>query len=124
MVVLVRRNYLIMDSKALIDTLAVKLGLSTEEVSLISDTFTGIVRDTVSQGDTLSLPGFGSFEPRLRAERISVQPSTGCRLLIPPRVTLAFRPSASLRRRMRDLDNSPRQSDTADNTFEITEEDE
>lgn len=113
-----------MDSKTLTDTLAGKLGLSTEDVSLLTDTFTGIVRDTVSQGDTLSLPGFGSFEPRFRAERISVQPSTGCRLLIPPRVTLAFRPSASLRRRMRDLDNSPLQSGTAENTFEITSNDE
>lgn len=52
--------------------------------------------------DVVSVPGFGSFEPRKRLERISFQPSTGKRLLIPPKIVLGFRPSAVLKQKVKE----------------------
>ncbi|MDE6022488.1 MAG: HU family DNA-binding protein, partial [Muribaculaceae bacterium] len=53
-------------------------------------------------GDTVTFPGFGSFEPKKRDERIAIHPSNGKRMLIPPKITLAFRPSTLLKQKVRN----------------------
>ncbi|MDE7160641.1 MAG: HU family DNA-binding protein [Muribaculaceae bacterium] len=106
-----------MEHKSLTDKIISTLGITSGEAESLAESFVSIIRNTVSEGDTVSLPGFGSFEPRFRAERVSVQPSTGRRLLVPPRVAVAFRPSATLKRRIRDIspmNANPDISDTSD----------
>lgn len=77
--------------------------MDVNEVSALTDTFTDILQKTMCNADAVVLTNFGTFEPRYRAERITVQPSTGRRLLVPPRVTAAFHPGTALRRKIRDM---------------------
>ncbi|MDE6057969.1 MAG: HU family DNA-binding protein, partial [Muribaculaceae bacterium] len=52
--------------------------------------------------DSVTFPGFGSFEPRKRIERIAFHPSSGKRMLIPPKITMTFRPSSLLKQKVRN----------------------
>ena len=93
-----------MQYKTLADRLAAKLDITRDEVDALCDSLGEIVGKAGAELDSVSIPSFGTFEPRKRAERISVNPSSGVRMLIPPKVVLSFRPSALLRKRVRDLD--------------------
>lgn len=52
--------------------------------------------------DSVSIQGFGTFEPRKKLERITVNPATGKRMLIPPRIVLTFKPGAVLKNRIKE----------------------
>ena len=45
----------------------------------------------------IAIQGFGSFEVKKKAERISINPSTKQRMLVPPKLVLTYRPSNTLK---------------------------
>ena len=49
----------------------------------------------------VAVPSLGSFEPKKRMERITMHPSTGRRILIPPKLSVTFRPSTMLKLKVR-----------------------
>lgn len=90
-----------MDNRKLIDKMARKLGRDKADVAKLLDAFTSIVATRCSELDTIAIPGFGSFEPRKRNERIQYNPSNGKRTLMPPRVTLTFKVSNVLKNKLK-----------------------
>lgn len=64
--------------------------------------------------DAVAIPGFGTFEPRMRRERINVQPVSGRRMLLPPKVVLGFKPSALLRQKLKDVRPGARTNSDSD----------
>ena len=60
-----------------------------------------IMTQELQDGNTVSIQGFGSFEVKKKLERVSVNPITQQRLLIPPKLILSFKPSAGLRERFK-----------------------
>lgn len=91
-----------MDNTKLIDILSDRLGCEKEDVTSMLEAFTHIVKDKCSDMDNIALPGFGSFEPKMRKERIVVMPSTGKKMLVPPKISLTFKPSAILKQYLRE----------------------
>ena len=59
---------------------------------LVNDTLR-ILEEHFQQDDSVSVSGFGSFEVKKKMERVSVNPTTGKRYLIPPKLVLAFKQS-------------------------------
>lgn len=92
----------IMDRKSFIEKVAAETGISQEECSGLLDNMREILGRNCSQGVSVALPAFGTFEPRRRLEREALHPATGKRLLIPPRVVLTFRPSGALKQRINE----------------------
>lgn len=90
-----------MDTKTLIDNLSHNIDISKQEATDLLDAFTNLVSEKCAQMDSVSIPGFGAFEPKKRLERVMVMPSTGKRMLLPPKIALTFKPSAMLKQRMR-----------------------
>lgn len=90
-----------MDSKSLNEELAQLLGRSEAEISELSSRLADVIGELVANGDSIIIPAFGSFEPKKRAERVSVHPSSGKKLLIPPKLSIVFKPSSSLKTRVR-----------------------
>ena len=45
----------------------------------------------------MQIPGFGTFEVKKRLERILVNPGTGQRMLVPPKLVLGFKPIAAIK---------------------------
>ncbi len=95
-----------MDHKTLSETLSERLGVAREEIGIMLHALAESVEVCASENDIVTIPGFGSFEPRKRLERVAVHPATGKRMLYPPKISLTFRPSTMLRRQLRD-DNQP-----------------
>lgn len=89
-----------MDHKTLLNKVFNSLEISEEEAREFLDLFIDAMVDVTSEGDTIAIPGFGNFEPRKRMERIAQHPSTGKRILIPPKIVLGFKPSAVLKNRI------------------------
>ncbi|EXY65380.1 HU family DNA-binding protein, partial [Bacteroides fragilis] len=46
--------------------------------------------------------GFGTFEVKKKAERIVINPVTKLRLLVPPKLVLAFKPSPILKDKFKE----------------------
>lgn len=90
-----------MDHKTFIETLSKRVNGSKDETSEMVASLCDVLTEAALEGDSVTFPGFGSFEPRKRIERIALYPSTGKRMLIPPKITLSFRPSTLLKQKVR-----------------------
>ena len=51
----------------------------------------------LEEGNVIAIQGFGSFEVKKKAERISVNPTTKQRMLVPPKLVLTYKPSTLLK---------------------------
>lgn len=94
-------NFVEMDNKTIISQLAERLERDPEDVAVLIDSLSEVIVSRVMQGDSVTLPGFGLFEAKLRAERVASHPSTGKKILVPPKQTIVFRPSALLKQKVR-----------------------
>ena len=59
------------------------------------------MNEMFQEGDTVSIPDFGTFEVKKRMEKVMVSPTTQKRMLIPPKLVLAFKASQSVRQMMK-----------------------
>ena len=89
-----------MDNKTFIEELSRRLDISRETVGLMIENLSDAIGRNTSEMVGLAVPNFGVFEPRMRKERISVHPATGKKLLVPPRISLVFKSSSSLKQRI------------------------
>lgn len=63
-----------------------------------------LLADMVEQweeGNVINIQGFGTFEVKKKGERVSVNPTSKLRLLIPPKLALTFKPHPSLKEKFR-----------------------
>ncbi len=90
-----------MDNKKLIETVAANLGRSTKDVSKLVEALAGVLSTRCGELDSVYVPGFGTFEPKKRNERVMVHPATGKRMLVPPKVVLGFKVSNVLKTKLK-----------------------
>lgn len=69
-------EYLKMNKGELIDSIAVKSGLSKKDSDAALNAFVSAVEETLKGGDKVILVGFGSFEVKQRAARKGRNPQT------------------------------------------------
>lgn len=86
-----------MNHRELVAELAKRLNLTQAKTSEYMDNFVEIMHQNLSDGNSVNFQGFGLFETKKRLERISVNPTTKQRYLIPPKITAVFRPSQNLK---------------------------
>ena len=90
-----------MENKKLIETVAANLGRSNEDVAKLVEALAGVLRTRCGDMDSVAVPGFGTFEPKKRNERVMIHPSSGKRMLVPPKVVLGFRISIVLKAKLK-----------------------
>ena len=49
--------------------------------------------DAFQEDNSILVPNFGVFETKKKMERIMVNPATGQRMLVPPKLVLSFKPN-------------------------------
>lgn len=86
-----------MNNKEFIAKLARKCGITPAEAATNVEMFVGVVTERLKENDQLNISGFGVLEVKMRKERLSVNPKTGQRFLVPPKIVPAFRPSNKLK---------------------------
>lgn len=93
-----------MDSKILTERLCERLGLTPETVSSLTEAMTTAMGECGKNLDSVAVASFGTFEPRKRMERVAMHPSSGHRLIVPPKIVMNFRPSQNLKQRLGDAE--------------------
>lgn len=92
-----------MDNKTFIEEISSRCGIGKETVEMLTDTLCSVVAEVVVDEDVVAIPGFGTFESKKKMERVVVHPSTGKKLLVPPKISLVFKPSALLKQKIRNI---------------------
>ena len=90
-----------MNNKEFISELSRRLSYSNKDTTRLVSSVLSIMTQELQDGNTVSIQGFGSFEVKKKLERVSVNPITQQRLLIPPKLILSFKPSAGLKERFK-----------------------
>lgn len=103
-----------MDSKTFISQLSRRLNIERTECAEMVQCLADAIGTRGAEMDAVAIPGFGTFEPRMRRERINVQPVSGRRMLLPPKVVLGFKPSALLRQKLKDVRPGARTNSDSD----------
>ncbi|MBR4533181.1 MAG: HU family DNA-binding protein [Bacteroidaceae bacterium] len=85
-----------MNHKEFISALSQRTSLSAKNTQALVSNLLAELTTRFEDGDSLSVQGFGAFEVRKKLERIIVSPN-GQRLLVPPKLTLSFKPSTSMK---------------------------
>ena len=94
-----------MNNKDFITTIADRLGYTTDETQKMVDIVIEAMGDQFQEDEPVSIPNFGTFEVKKKLERIMVNPSTGQRMLIPPKLVLNFKPNTGWKERIKNGGN-------------------
>ena len=86
-----------MNNKEFTSELAKRLGYTTKETSELMTKLINTMSQQLEDANTISIYGFGTFEVKKKTERISVNPTSKQRLLIPPKLVLNLKPSSLLK---------------------------
>lgn len=88
-----------MNNKEFINELSLKTGLSAKEVASYTNALSATLSAHLAEEDPVSIIGFGQFEVKRKMERVIVNPTTKQRMLVPPKITVGFKPTQALKER-------------------------
>ncbi|MDH6354920.1 DNA-binding protein HU-beta [Dysgonomonas sp. PH5-45] len=91
-----------MTNKELIETLAKRLDWTQNQTADVLKNAVDVLSNSLSESDTVSIQGFGVFETKKLQERISVNPVSKQRFLVPPKIAPAFRPSQIIKDKLKN----------------------
>ena len=91
-----------MKNKELVTELAARMGWTAQEVAETLSVLSSVVSSRLVDNDTIYLQGFGQFEVKKKAERISVNPSNGKRYLVPPKLVPVFKPGPTVKNKLKE----------------------
>lgn len=94
-----------MTHKELVAELAKRLEQTQAKTSELLSAFAELMNNNLAGGNSVNFQGFGLFETKKKMERISVNPVTKQRFLIPPKITAVYRPSQNLKDQLNPKDN-------------------
>lgn len=94
-----------MNNKEFIAELAQRTGYSRTVAQSFVRTAIDAMADCFDEGDSVSLTSFGTFEVKKRLERVVINPSTGQRMMVPPKLVLNFRPTSSIKDKLKGKDH-------------------
>lgn len=88
----------------LVDLVRQDTGLEKRIVQRVFDSMLEQMKDSLKDGSTIELRGFGTFELRLRKARSKARnPKTGDVLSVPPHYVVIFRSGQDLKKTVWDL---------------------
>ena len=91
-----------MNNKEFIAKLAKRCNVTVAEATGNVDAFVNVMTERLKENDQLNISGFGVLDVKMRKERLSVNPKTGQRFLVPPKVVPSFRPSNKLKEKFNE----------------------
>ncbi len=86
-----------MNNKEFIAELAKRTGINVREAQQRVRILAQKITETLCDEDVVQVVGFGNFETKKRLERVLINPTTGLRMLVPPKIVVGFKPSASMK---------------------------
>ena len=86
-----------MNNKEFTSELAERLGYTIKDTSELINSLLASMTQKLEEGNMIAVQGFGSFEVKKKAERISINPASKQRMLVPQKLVLSYRPSNTLK---------------------------
>jgi DNA-binding protein HU-beta/integration host factor subunit alpha len=80
-----------MNNKQFISVMAQRLGYTAQDTQKMMYQLIDTMGDVFQEGNTVTVQNFGTFEVKKKMERIMMNPTTGQRMLVPPKLTLNFK---------------------------------
>ena len=90
-----------MNNKEFISELSRRFVYTNKDTTQLVSSVISIMTQQLQDGNTVAIQGFGTFEVRKKLERISINPATQQRMLIPPKLVLTYNPSAILKEKFK-----------------------
>ena len=90
-----------MNNKEFVAELARRTGYTNKDTAQLISSVLGVMTQELQEGKSISLQGFGTFEVKKKLERISINPATQQRMLIPPKLVLTYKPSITLKEKFK-----------------------
>ena len=91
-----------MTNKDFISELAQQTGYSPDDTQKMVNAIVESMGDHFQEVYVVLMPLFCTFEVKKKLERIMVNPSTGQRMLVPPKLVLGFKPNANWKERLKN----------------------
>mgnify|MGYP002926279030 CR=1 FL=1 len=79
-----------MNNKEFTSELSRRLGYTLKDTSELVTSLLSDMTRQLEEGNTISIQGFGTFEVKKKAERISINPASKQRMLVPPKLVLSY----------------------------------
>lgn len=92
-----------MTNKELIAELSKRLEWTQAQTSKIVEEAVSVMNANLANSNSINIQGFGLFETKRRQERMSVNPVSKQRFLVPPKITTAFRPGQVVKDKLKKL---------------------
>lgn len=86
-----------MNKSELISALSKKTGLTKKQGAEVVEAFVETVKESLKDGEKVSIVGFGTFEVRERAARSGINPQTKEKIEIPASKAPAFKAGKALK---------------------------
>ena len=90
-----------MNNKEFIAALSKKTGYKQDDTQNMVRTAVYSIVDELVAGESVFLSGLGTFEVKKRMERIIVNPGTGQKMLVPPKLVANFKPVSSIKDKLK-----------------------
>lgn len=91
-----------MNNKEFITKLSQRAGFTQADTQKLVTSLIDEMANCFSEGDIVSVGSFGSFEVKKRMERVVIVPATNKRMLVPPKLVLAFKPAAWIKEKLKN----------------------
>lgn len=89
-----------MNNKEFVNELAKRSNRTVADATKVLDCLKELMKGHLEENDSIAASGFGTFEIKKKMERVSVNPTTGKRYLVPPKLTLSFKQSTLLKEKL------------------------
>ena len=89
-----------MNNKEFISDLAHVTDHSVRDTQILVNSLVAEMTSLFEEENVLMVPSFGTFEVKKKLERVLLNPVTGQRMLVPPKLTLTFKSSNVLKERI------------------------
>ena len=90
-----------MNNKEFIAELASCTGFSAKDTQTLVHNIVNAMGDAFEEDNAVLVPNFGVFETKKKMERIMVNPASGQRMLVPPKLVLNFKPNQTLKEKLK-----------------------
>lgn len=90
-----------MNNKEFASELARRIGRNAKDTGKLISALVSEVSAQLSDENQINIQGFGVFDVKKKLERVAVHPSTRQRMLIPPRMEIKFKPSQTIKDKLK-----------------------
>ena len=92
-----------MTNLELIATLAKRLNWTQRQTSEMLESTVSAINEQLQKETAVNILGLGLFETKKKGERISVNPVSKQRYLVPPKIAIAFKPAQTIKDRLKKI---------------------